>query len=226
MNNEEFSNYFNYFTEVEEHFQRARATSLFLLSPLDWALIETWKNSGIPLEAVLRGIDAAFEKWRSSKRRTQLVNSVAYCAQAVADQAKQMADVTAPAAASHQEDAPFTVDELRNHLRRNAADLHKAGLTEIANKLETLAAEAETQHRQLESLERTLTAYEDKMLAVQRARLTEDELIAARSELDSQLRPYRRKLTADQLTMLEKQFLDRRILEQANLPRLSLFYLR
>ena len=43
-------NYFNYFTEVEEHFQRARGTSLFLLSPLDWALIESWKNAGVPLK--------------------------------------------------------------------------------------------------------------------------------------------------------------------------------
>ena len=49
-------NYFNYFTEVEEHFQRARGTSIFLLSPLDWALIESWKNAGVPLAAVLRGI--------------------------------------------------------------------------------------------------------------------------------------------------------------------------
>jgi hypothetical protein len=54
------SNYFNYFTEIEEHFQRQRGTSLFLLSPLDWALIEMWKDAGIPVEAVLRGIDAAF----------------------------------------------------------------------------------------------------------------------------------------------------------------------
>ncbi len=61
-------NYFNYFTEVEEHFQRARGTGLFLLSPVDWALIEAWKNGGIPLEAVLRGIDQAFEKWRARPR--------------------------------------------------------------------------------------------------------------------------------------------------------------
>ena len=60
--------YFNYFTEIEEHFRRARGTGLFLLSPLDWALIEAWKNAGIPLEAVLRGIDAAFEKWRKRRR--------------------------------------------------------------------------------------------------------------------------------------------------------------
>ena len=67
-------NYFNYFTEIEEHFQRRRG-SILLLSPLDWALIEGWKNSGVPLEAVLRGIDAAFEKWRSKKSKTQMVNS-------------------------------------------------------------------------------------------------------------------------------------------------------
>ena len=76
-------NYFNYFTEIEEQFQRARGTGLFLLSPIDWALIETWKNGGIPLEAVLRGIDAAFEKWRAKKVKHREVNSLAYCAQAV-----------------------------------------------------------------------------------------------------------------------------------------------
>src|SRR5262249_34797606 len=68
-------NYFNYFTEIEEHFQRARGTGLFLLSPLDWALIESWNTAGVPLEAVLRGIDESFEKWRSRKVKTQKVNS-------------------------------------------------------------------------------------------------------------------------------------------------------
>src|SRR5947207_15894029 len=86
-------NYFNYFTEIEDHFQRARGTGLFLLSPLDWALIEAWKNSGIPLEAVLRGIDQAFEKWRTrpARARMQMVNSLAYCAQAIAAEAQAIA---------------------------------------------------------------------------------------------------------------------------------------
>src|SRR5437016_9625865 len=84
--------YFNYFTEIEEHFQRARGTSLFLLSPLDWALIESWKNSNVPLEAVLRGIDAAFEKWRAKRSRVQMVNSLAFCSQPVMLEAQRMAD--------------------------------------------------------------------------------------------------------------------------------------
>src|SRR5438552_19159809 len=85
------ANYFNYVTEIEEHFQRARGTSLFLLSPLDWALIESWKNSGVPLEAVLRGIDEAFEKWRARRTRTQMVNSLAFCAQAVLAHTQRLA---------------------------------------------------------------------------------------------------------------------------------------
>src|SRR6185437_8323649 len=104
-------NYFNYFTEIEEHFQRARGTGLFLLSPLDWALIEAWKNGGIPLEAVLRGIDIAFDKWRAKRNRRQLVNSVAYCSQAIAGEAAAMAGAPAPARARKEAAPPFSLDE-------------------------------------------------------------------------------------------------------------------
>ena len=96
----------------------------------------------------------------------------------------------------------------------------------MAARLEALAAETESSIATLEALEQTLTALEDKLIAIQRARQTEDDLIAARRELDLQLRPYRGKMTAEQLTMLEKQYLDRRLLEHSHLPRLSLFYLR
>lgn len=216
---EEFSNYFNYFTEVEEHFQRARGTGLFLLSPLDWALIESWKNGGIPLEAVLRGIDSAFIKWRSKKNKTRHVNSVAYCAQAVAEEAKNMGQA-APTA--HDTAPPFSADEVAAYLAKNAAALRAAALDEIAASLDRLASE---QHADLEELERRLTALEDKLLATLRSRQSEDELFAARRDLDLSLKPYRGKMTAEQLTMLEKQYLDRRLLDHSNLPRLSLFYL-
>ncbi len=75
-------NYFNYFTEIEERFQRRRGTIL-LLSTLDWALIETWKDAGIPVEAVLRGIDETFDRYEKRPSKTRKVNSLAYCAQAV-----------------------------------------------------------------------------------------------------------------------------------------------
>jgi len=220
-------NYFNYFTEIEERFQKARGTSLFLMSPLDWALVETWKNAGVPLRAVLRGIDAAFEKWRSKKSRIQMVNSLAYCAQAVLAEAQIMAGVAAPPGSRKEQAAPFSLDDLEAYLRTNVTEIRKqTGYEEIADAVERLAGDAEAIYRDLEDLERRLTALEDKMIAIARTRQTEEQMLGARRELDLQLRPYRGKMTAEQLTMLEKQYLDRQLLESNGLPRLSLFYLR
>ena len=221
------SNYFNYFTEVEEHFQRVRGTSLFLLSPLDWALIETWKDAGVPLEAVLRGIDIAFEKWRQRKNRRQRVNSLAYCTQAVIAEAEILAGVAKPSGDRKRAPAPFGLDDLRSFLATNAAQLRTIpGYEEIAATLDRLANESESLYSDLEQMEQRLTALEDKMLAIARARQSDEDLFQARRELDSQLRPYRGKMTADQLSMLERQYLARRLFESASLPRLSLFYLR
>ena len=221
------ANYFNYFTEIEEHFQKARGTSLFLLSPLDWALIETWKNAGVPLAAVLRGIDSAFEKWRTRKRKTQAVNSVAYCAQAVLTEAKTMADGSPGGASAGHGEAPFSAEEVRSHLEKNAAVLgQRAGQDEIGAALGKLAAVADDLYRDLEPLEQRLTALEDKMIAIARTRQSDEDLFESRRDLDVQLRPYRGKMSTEQLAMLEKQYLERWLLEKAGLPRLSLFYLR
>lgn len=218
-------NYFNYFTEIEEHFQRARGTSLFLLSPLDWALIETWKDAGVPLEAVLRGIDSAFAKWHSKKKKLQAVNSLAYCAQAVFTEAQIMAGA-APARESKASEAPFSLESLVEFLRGNAAELGKREpFAEIAASLNRLADEAEVHYANLEELEQRLSALEDKMKAMARLGQTEQDLFEARRELDATLRPYRSKMTADQLAVLERQYLERHLLEKVSLPRLSLFYL-
>lgn len=219
-------NYFSYFTEVEEHFQRTRGSGLFLLSPLDWALIETWKNAGIPLEAVLRGIESAFEKWHAKKTKVRQINSLAYCAQAVQEEAEAMA--RGGALRKHEPaKAPFKLEELIKYLRDNAAALRQKEVAyqSIAVSLERLAAEADTHYGDLEQLEQRLTALEEKMSGVARASQSEDALFESRRLLDAALRPYRGKMTADQLSMLERQFLERDLLEKAGLPRLSLFYL-
>ena len=219
-------NYFNYFTEIEEHFQRARGTSLFLLSPLDWALIETWKNAGVPLEAVMRGIDAAFDKWRARKVKTQMVNSLAFCAQAVLTEAQIMAGTAQPRP-RREVAPPFDQEELCKYLCENSAAVRDVeGYSEIAGALERLAEESNQHYADLEALEQRLTVLEEKMVAIARTRQSDEDLLAARREMDRQLRPYRGKMTADQLSMLEKQYLERSLLERAGLPRLSLFYMR
>lgn len=224
---EETLNYFNYFTEIEEHFQRARGTGLFLLSPLDWALIESWKNAGVPLEAVLRGIDAAFDKWRSRKSKTQKVNSLAFCSQAVLTEAQQTAGLAQGESAAAR--SPYTAEELRAYLGGNAGALRAtagAPYAEIAAALDCLSEEIEEHVRDLQRLEQRLTVLEEKMLAVARASQTDEHLLKIRQDLDADLRPYRSKMSAPQLAMLEKQYLEQRLLERQGLPRLSLFYMR
>jgi hypothetical protein len=220
-------NYFNYFTEIEDHFRATRGTSLFLFSPLDWALAGVWKDADIPLEAVLRGIDAAFEKWRSRKVKTQMVNSLAFCAQAVITEAQVMAGAIPPRA--NESAPPFPLDDLRRFFASNSEALRRKtgqAFQDIAEALDRLSADLEQHYQDLEELERRLTALEDKMVAAARMAQTDEQLLAARRELDQQLRPYRSKMSTEQLAMLEKQYLERRLLEDGNLPRLSLFYLR
>ena len=178
----------------------------------------------MPLEAVLRGIDEAFEKWRSRKVKTQMVNSLAFCAQAVLTQAKLM-DGTEQPKVRKESAPPFTVEELRNYLEGNANALPPK-LAEISRSLRAMAADAETHYTDLEALEQRLTVLEEKMGAAARVEQTEEQLLEARRELDRQLRPYRGKMTADQLAMLERQYLERNLLERLKLPRLSLFYMR
>ncbi|HEY7333354.1 MAG TPA: hypothetical protein VH639_00625 [Bryobacteraceae bacterium] len=183
-----------------------------------------WKNGGVPLEAALRGIDAAFEKWRArpSRARTQKINSIAFCAQAVAVEAQAMLE-NAPR--TRRESAPpFSLAEVQAFRSRNAETLRAAGHDDLAASLDALGIDA--LYSDLEQLEQRLTAIEEKLIARLRSAASETELFEARRALDSELKPYRGKMSAAQLAMLEKQFLERRLLEAAGLPRLSLFYLR
>ncbi len=221
------TNYFNYFTEIEEHFQVARGTSLFLLSPLDWALIENWKSVGIPLEAVLRGIDEAFAKWRARKTKRRLVNSLAYCSQAVLEAAQRMGDAGKPRAPKSTE-SPFAIDELERYIKGSAAKIRATGeaaFAPVAESLEHIGAGIPALSGDLEDLERRLTALEEKLVAAARTLLTDDVLLDLRRNLDSELSPFRGKMTADQISMLERRYLDTAVLERLSLPRLSLFYL-
>ena len=223
-------NYFNYFTEIEEHFQRRRG-SLLLLSTIDWALIETWREAGIPLAAVLQGIDAAFDKYdaRKNKARVRRVNGLAYCAQEVisAMDAMQEAAVGATPARPSTEEQGFEQERIAAHLEGAALQLRNAegGMDEIADRLRVLAGDARIKLPQLEELERSLTVLEEKLFAILLTSTPEAELLALRQQAAAELAPYRSRMPAMQIRQVEQQFLHKRLLEKFNLPRLSLFYM-
>ncbi len=236
-------NYFNYFTEIEEHFWKKRGAHL-LVSPLDWAIVETWQKAGIPLSAVLKGIDRAFESYSRSRRAAggRQLKSLAYCVDAVLEAAEEERETAAgagPAVPQTKEVVEtFSRERLKAFMARNAEQLANAAVASTTEP--ALAAPLEAARVRitellplieapgtldLEDLERRLTVAEDKLTAALKASAPDDFLVDVRREMDGQLAPYRRKMSAAQISQLEQQYLQKRLWERYNLPRLSLFYL-
>jgi hypothetical protein len=201
-------NYFNYFTEIERFYQSKRE-SFTLLSTLDWVLIENWKEQGLPLDIVLKGIDLAF-----SRRRKRRINSLAYCIKAVErvrDEQKELS-VEAPKLPD------FGKDEVSAYIA-NLAD-------EIAPMDEGIAASVRAVDvTNLRIAEQSLSALEEKLIAKLKVLADDRTMIELKQEVDIELNPFRSTMTTAQLAMVELQMWRRKLLERYNLPRLSLFYL-
>lgn len=233
-------NYFNYFTEIEEHYLRRRGTHL-LLSTLDWALIETWKSAGVPLEAVLRGIDDAFDKYDQRPSKSKKVNSLAYCSQAILTAAEDMKEAAIGASGEEKalREPGFEAAQIVSFLRANADKLEKAKLPQRAGfATEALAQqeagtlrgiadsiEQSAKLPRLEDLERRLTVSEEKLFAVMMAATPDADLVNVRAEADRDIAPYRRNMSTPQVEQLHKQYVHKRLLERSGVPRLSLFYM-
>jgi len=247
-------NYFHYFSEIEERFQRRRG-SILMLSTLDWALIETWREAGVPLEAVLRGIDDAFDKHdaklATSKTRVRRVNGLAWCAQAVMQATEEMQEAATGMAKEQREpqESGFEAERVARFLEQNAAAIETASTraadagapfiaasgderaatdewgTTTAHRLRELAAAMRSNPIPLDELDRTLTVLEEKLFAALLSATSEDELVALRAQADRELAPYRARMQAVQIRQVQQQFLQKRLLASRNLPRLSLFYM-
>jgi hypothetical protein len=233
-------NYFNYFTEIEERFQQRRG-SLLLLSTLDWALIETWQEAGVPLEAVLRGIDSAFDKYESRQQRGRMrrINGLAWCAQAVMVAAEELREASAGAtpvdSAAGPRDSGFEHERVAVHLEAaatalDAATIARKACVATATRLRELANGVRASHsndasHDLEALERTLTVLEEKLFAALTAAAPEELLVSLKEHAARELAPYRSRMGVVQLRQVEHQFVTKQLLVRYGLPRLSLFYM-
>ncbi len=235
-------NYFNYFTEIEEQFLRRRGGGL-LLTTLDWALIETWKDAGVPLEAILRGIDAAFDRYEKRPSKSKKINSLAYCSQEVLTAAEDMKEAAVGTSSGEKSGGSvqhgFEPERVVAYLLRNAELLAAAKVPpgnwfsiEVVARdsgatLRKIAEEIATKKAlpRLEDLERRLTMLEEKMFAALLAATPDEQLVAVRTQSDRELAPYRSKMMAVQIDQLQKQYIHKFLLEKYGLPRLSLFYI-
>lgn len=242
-------NYFDYFTEIEETFVRRRGKPL-LVSPMDWALMESWKGRGVPLHVALRGIEAAFDSF-NSKPRKRAVKSLLYCQEEVEAQYAEWMESQRGARVGEAEngrnaktngggDNFFERGIVLEHLasrRRELALVCKGHakvshgefcetLTRLVARLEELEIDfARAAQPNTQMLERALTDLETLLDHAMRRSVTNEELARLQAEAEEQLLPYRNRMETATYEATVNNLLLKRLREIHRMPRLSLFYL-
>ncbi len=240
-------NYFNYFTEIEDAFIRRRGKHL-LLSPMDWALIESWKEMNVPLHVALRGIEKSFDSWEA-RPRTRTVKSLLYCQEEVEAQFAEWLEsrVGSPDAgeaddtqSKSAEGLPFSRAAILEHLERGKAGLLRAqhaskatGAGELSDTIERAVALLSDLEQDFESaqvpdaqkLEQSLSGVERMLSDVLRLVVSSPQLDAIEGEIKTQLKPYRKQMEPAVYQQTFDNLLLKRLREQFGIPRLSLFYL-
>jgi len=210
-------NYFNYFTEIENFYQTKRET-FTLVSSLDWVLIENWKQQGIPLEVVLKGIDRAFS---NAKKR---INSLAYCVRAIDEVLHEQKETRI-----ERPDLPeIPLEETRKYLQKIAGKAAELGIVfpEFAPRITSIAdAVRAIDTTNFREAEQALSALEERLIAILKVASDESTMLDIQRGVEADLAPCRATMTAEQLSMLEQQLWRRKLMERYNLERLSLFYL-
>jgi hypothetical protein len=241
-------NYFNYFTEVEDTFVRRRAKHL-LLSSLDWALIESWKEMGVPLHIALRGIEKAFDSWES-KPRKRSVKSLLYCQEEVEAQyaewlesrvgAESEADSGEKAEPVESDNRPFSRETILEHIRQSRARVvataaslkgkENSDMTDALERAGALLGDVElelAQSTQFDSqkLEVSLTGIERMLSESLRHWAPEEPQKLLIAEIKKQLKPYRSHMENSVYEQTLDNLFITRLRERFGIPRLSLFYL-
>ena len=233
-------NYFSYFSEIEDTFIRRRGKHL-MLSPIDWALIESWKERGVPLHVALRGIDHAFDS-HDAKKQKRTVKTLLYCQEEVEAQYAEWLESRVgsqeEAAGEIEDEKHFSRATVLTHLNRSIEELtilrdsqtsasgFGTALSRAVNLLAAIKEEYESAARpDTRRLEESLSGI-DRLLddAIQHA-IDDTTIDAFQAEVDEQVKPYKRHMEKAVLQQTRENLLRKRLREHFNVTRLSLFYL-
>ena len=243
-------NYYNYFTEVEEHFVRRRGKHMFV-SPLDWSLIATWRESGVPLHVALRGVDIAMDTWHSKPRReTDRLGTLFYCHDAVmAEYARHLeahlgetkeelpAGTAGSANRSGQEAAETDKKALLEFLKARILEIETArakhysradaaGIERILSRLKEVSNSVTSEeHPETEALERDLGMLDELLVSLLREKLAKETIEEWEQDAKKELKVYKKQLDKETYQKILDNFLRGKIHRLFGVGELSLFYL-
>ena len=220
-------NYFNYFTEIEETFIRRRAKNLFL-SPLDWALMEAWQEGGIPLHIVIRAIEQVFDNFDKNPG-PRSIKGLMFCREEVEAQYEEWLKAQAGKPVETSESAPFNVSEIRDHLHGLSASLRLNSNSALAEDIDRACVRlieiADNINDNLEQVDLSLKDVESLLDEALLSKSDRGMFDVVKKETDKELRPYKSTMNAEAYKSTHRLMLLKRLREEENIPRLSLFYL-
>ena len=234
-------NYFNYFSEIESAFIRRRGRNL-LLSPLDWALIETWQEREVPLHIILRGIAKVFDAADKQPARKRTIKSLMYCREEIeAQYAEWLESQIGKTSDSKFQIQNFEIKEenstqgelfsdetIAAHLEKVISELKsvekesKAEFGKILEKVVNCLTQLRETFSDTETLEKSL---ENLDASIDESLLRDFSTEKIKSEIEKELVSYKNKMDDEVYRRTFNLMLLKRLREQAEIPRLSLFYL-
>jgi hypothetical protein len=222
-------NYFNYFTEIEDAFIRRRGKNL-LLSPIDWAMMETWQERGIPLHIVLRGIQSVFDNFDKNPR-PRTIKSLLFCKEEIEAQFAEWssAQIGKTDAVGQDAEQAISLASIREFIEKNIASLKAVENEMIAESIDRAVSRlTELSLNLTESAEQTEKALTDVENFLDNALLSELDkahLKQIEKEIAGQLRQYKSEMDKESFDRALRLMMLKRLREDHGIPRLSLFYL-
>ena len=241
-------NYYNYFTEIEEHFVKRRGKHL-LISPMDWGLIAAWRDAGVPLHVAIRGIDIAMDGFlaRQHRGRTK-VNSLCYCHDSVMTEYAEHLEARVGESATDSETASLVseadsaakdeigVDEITglvsariDEIKALPAKLYKESrqesLQRVLARLEEIMQMRGAERADLEAIERDLALIDDLLVAELREFVSSEERNEWEKEAKKELKVYKKRLPKETYAKIHENFLRDKIHRKFTIGELSIFRL-
>jgi hypothetical protein len=243
-------NYYNYFTEIEEHFVRRRGKHL-LISPMDWGLIAAWRDAGIPLQVALRGIDIAMDGFFSRQRRgSAKINSLCYCHDSVMaeydayresrvgepEEGIEGAETAAspPQKEENETGSREAVEYLTGISReikalmaeRSLSESVLEGLKRVQDRLKDMLMPVDSgRHVDLETLERDLGMADAILVETLLTAIPKEEIKEWEKEAKAELKVYRKKLPKEMFSKIYDNFIHGKVHQAFNIREFSLFRL-
>lgn len=222
-------NYYNYFTEIEEAFVRRRGKHLFL-SPLDWALIDGWKERGIPLHIVIRSIESVFDVYDRQPAGTRSIKSLFYCREEIEAQYDEwLASRVGRIEDDDQDEAALSTDDIKAHIggsiKKLKATYHPSLTEDVSRAIARLEQLCDDLTKDVETVDKTLGDIEQLLDRSLLENWDRENLKTLETEVAGQLRAYKAEMEKDAYKKTHELMLLKRLREEAGIPRLSLFYL-